>query len=191
MRSRAARSECVIAVAMGEQGDAIEFGRPAARRAVRRVATDIAGREGFDVQYPSRRAPVARTSAGERLWISLSHRDGRGAAAASRRTPVGIDLERVDRLPSERARFFLTSSEQHVFRDLPLSAIWSLKEAAWKALELSDDTPFHALELARAYGERDVLRAVVFDGIAIGARAALHAPWPGWVLAVVQLESVQ
>lgn len=116
--------------------------------------------------------------------LSVSHRDGRGAAVAEdegRR--VGIDLERDADLPTDSARYFATPAEVAEAGSLPLTTLWSLKEAAWKALGCGDHTPFAALRL-RFDAERRV-RAVELDDRSIPATAEVSNPWPGYVLTVL------
>lgn len=122
-----------------------------------------------------------------RLTLSISHVAGRGAAiAVPAPARVGIDLERAGAVRPAHARYFVTRVEQRLARRLGLTALWTLKEAAWKALDLPNATPFGALELrADAHGR---VVEVSLCGVGRPARAMLARPWPGFVLAVVWLE---
>lgn len=141
---------------------------------------------------------IARTAAGAALRArgpvaapmatSLSHRDGRGAAVlAPGGVRVGIDLERMRAVPREHERLFATAAERRAWpRGRDLSALWALKEAAWKAFRCPDDLPFTALELE--IGRAGTVSAVRIDGRAHPARSILRRPWPGWVVALVWTE---
>jgi 4'-phosphopantetheinyl transferase EntD len=136
-------------------------------------------------------ASAARAAAsaipGCRPSSSLSHRDGRGAAAVDPAgRPLGIDIERADAVAPGTERYFLSGGERHALEALGASALWSLKEAAWKALLCDDYTPFHALRLV--FDAEFRLVALELNGRTVPARAELSNPWPGYVLAVVVLE---
>lgn len=112
--------------------------------------------------------------------ISISHRDGCAVAAvAPEGTRVGVDLERMGSLDRTAARYFLTEAE----RASDVTALWSLKEAAWKALGLGRSVPFKELEL-RTGGVAGV-RAVRLGGVSIPVSASLTSPWRGYLLATV------
>ncbi len=98
---------------------------------------------------------------------------------------VGIDLERAGAVRPAQARYFLTRTERRLARRLGLTALWTLKEAAWKALGAGDATPFTALELHADRSGR--LEAVSLHGRRTRARALLARPWRGFVVAVVWL----
>lgn len=120
--------------------------------------------------------------------VSLTHRDGRGAAAvAPAGVRVGVDLERTGTVPLERERFFATVAERSAPRRPRDGAVlWSLKEAAWKAFGCERSLPFGALEL-----ELDRLgrvAAVRVEGRRHVASARVRRPWQGWVLALVWAE---
>ena len=163
--------------------------RRAARLAARRAISALAGREANVVVQrtpgaaPTVRARGRRDAALAGIALSLTHRDGRAAAAAAPAgARVGIDLERADAVRPEHARYFLTCRER-VARTLTLSELWALKEAAWKALALDGAVPFHDLELDLDGAGR--LRAVSVCGRRLPASATLATPYAGYVLATV------
>jgi phosphopantetheinyl transferase (holo-ACP synthase) len=167
--------------------------RSASRLAICRAVCGVAeeGRGTIEIRHRSRRLPSVHvhqdgSSARRAFAVSLSHRDGRIAAiAATSRSRVGVDVERCDGVDETHARLFLSASERRAAFDVPLAVLWALKEAAWKALELGDDVAFTDLRLDIDGG---VLRGVrIGQGYHRGISAIAH-PWPGFVLAVVQLE---
>lgn len=142
-----------------------EAGRVAREQALRLVANE------FDVRPP----------------LSVSHLDGLGAAIASLDAlSVGIDLVRVRSVSQLEQRYFLTSSEIQQRPPLSLSQRWALKEAAWKALRCTRETPLKAVELVHAADGR--LTGVRKFGVLHPARSLLLVPWPRYVAAVVVLE---
>jgi 4'-phosphopantetheinyl transferase EntD len=135
----------------------------------------------------AKRAVQAAGLPAARLTLCISHVAGRGAAiAVPAPARVGIDLERAGAVRPAHARYFVTRVERRLARRLGLTALWTLKEAAWKALDLPHATPFGALEL-RADARGRVVE-VSLRGVRRAARAMLARPWPGFVLAVVWLE---
>jgi 4'-phosphopantetheinyl transferase EntD len=83
------------------------------------------------------------------ISISISHCDGRAVAVvADHPARVGVDLERAGQIEYEQLRYFLSSGEWRVAERAGATLVWTLKEAAWKALNLTDATPFSALRLA-------------------------------------------
>ncbi|MEW2513912.1 enterobactin synthetase [Streptomyces sp. NPDC046870] len=113
-------------------------GRQAARRALRAVGTDCgeiprAGR--LPVFAPGRAASISH-SAG--IAVAVARRPGQNA-------PLGCDLE-LQPLPAGAARLVLREDEEGLLVDTaagpqdapwPLTALFSAKEAAWKALNLA------------------------------------------------------
>jgi 4'-phosphopantetheinyl transferase EntD len=165
--------------------------RVAARRAIRgilgaNVAIELRGRVS--------RGPAVRIrgTSGAPPVLSLSHRDGKAAAiAAPAGQRVGIDVERLVPPPMDEAhaRRFLTTREQRCAVDLPPAVLWSLKEAFWKALDLDGSVAFRELEL-------DIDRDAQVCGVYVRnewrrAAATIAAPWPGYVMAVVSVESAR
>ena len=116
--------------------------------------------------------------------LSISHRDARAVAAvAPPGVRVGIDLERAGSVPIPRVRFFLTPAERRTAAHVDPTILWSLKEAAWKALGLGRSLPFTSLELRRDAGGR--LIGVEIEGTPVPMRACLARPWRGFHLVVV------
>lgn len=154
--------------------------RLAARRAIRAL---VGPRTRIAVQRRPGRAPLARVDGREAVALSLAHRDGLAVAIAARAgSRVGVDLERLEAVPPEHARYFLTTRERRL-TNLPGVVLWAIKEAAWKALAVGDDVPLAALELD--LDARGTLRGVWLRGEWRGAVAALMSPWPGYLMAAV------
>jgi 4'-phosphopantetheinyl transferase EntD len=169
----------------------IDAERQASRIAADRAIRGIIGAAGtIEVQRRAGRAPVAhvRDDIGrrQRVSLSLTHRDGRAAAvAAPSASRIGIDLENVEAIDPARERFFLTDRERRVLSHASASELWSMKEAVWKALELSSTVGFHELELdIDANGDVGSARC---RGSRFHVHMQLTSPWPGYVLAVAQL----
>lgn len=78
--------------------------------------------------------------------VTIAHRDDVGIAAVFESSAsVGVDLERAGEISLSERRYFLSHRERDTSIDTTL--VWTLKEAAWKALGLSLRTPFTALRL--------------------------------------------
>ncbi|MFE0672972.1 enterobactin synthetase [Streptomyces sp. NPDC058867] len=101
-------------------------GRLAARRALRAVGLDCGDvpRAGRLPLFPPGRAASISHSAGVALAV---------ARAPGRDTPLGCDLELCP-LPPGAARLVLRADEEHLLREWSVTALFSAKEAAWKAL---------------------------------------------------------
>lgn len=159
-------------------------GRLAAKRA---VSAALGGKSLRRIEIGSRgdeRPRALLTTAGLRrpvhVALSLAHSGGRAVAAVTRGVRVGVDIERVRRIPAEHARFFLTASERR--SGLSELVCWTVKEAAWKALGLTRADPFMALELIWNGAE---LAAVRCAEVKRKARAVVTHSWSGFVIAVV------
>jgi phosphopantetheinyl transferase len=103
--------------------------------------------------------------------VSIAHRDGIALAAASQHgVRIGVDIDR-DGMARDFARYFAAPRETEALDVIGASALWVLKEAAWKALGLGDAVPFTALTMcfSRATG----LSGVLLDEVFIPARAQL------------------
>jgi 4'-phosphopantetheinyl transferase EntD len=126
----------------------------AGRQAAKHAIAAHCGVPGTDVRLVQQigAAPAVRLRVDDvrpsPLSLSISHHRGRGlAAVADSPTRIGVDLERVGEIEPEHHRYFLAPSEHAVAeRDGP-TLVWTLKEAAWKALSLTSATPFSALRL--------------------------------------------
>ena len=115
--------------------------------------------------------------------VSLAHRDGRAAAvAAARGTPIGVDVERAGAVAPEHVRYFAGPAEAEAGPRDP-TALWALKEAAWKALRLGPSCPLRALGLE--FDAAGQVCAVVVRERRLRARAVLARPWPEHVVAVL------
>jgi 4'-phosphopantetheinyl transferase EntD len=155
--------------------------RLAARRAIRAL---VGPHASIVVERQPGRPPLARVGDHQPVALSLAHRDGLAVAiAAHAGCRIGIDLERLDAVAPEHARYFLTARERRTSHLLPCTVLWVIKEAAWKALALGDDVPLAALELD--VDGRGRLRAVWLRGERRAAGATLTSPWPGYVMAAV------
>jgi 4'-phosphopantetheinyl transferase EntD len=164
--------------------------RVAAQRAIRGIVGDGGT---IEVHRRPHRAPVAQLlhdSSRRSIALSLTHSDGRAAAiAAPAGSRIGIDLEHVEAIDPARERFFLTERERRSVGRIATAVLWTLKEAAWKALRLGSSVGFHELELSIL--ESGEVRHVHFRGQSWRAVTTLSSPWPGYVLATMQLGSGQ
>jgi 4'-phosphopantetheinyl transferase EntD len=164
--------------------------RVAARRAIRGI---VGGNGTIELLARASRAPAVRIRGNGRCAppvLSLSHRDGKAAAiAAPAGERVGIDVERLAPLDAAHARRFLTTREQKCEISLPLAMLWSLKEAFWKALGLNGSVAFRELELDIDRDGR--VRGIYFRNEWRRAAGTIAAPWPGYVMAVVSVESAR
>lgn len=116
--------------------------------------------------------------------LSIAHSaDHAVAAVAPRSSRVGVDLERCGSVKTRQLRYFLTPAERRGGRRHSPTALWVLKEAAWKALGCNGGTPFTSVTLH--FDARGRVSTVGRDGQMIGVRTALLRPWPGFVCAVV------
>jgi phosphopantetheinyl transferase (holo-ACP synthase) len=180
----AERRDCA-ALATAERRAEWRAGRFAAKRAVA-LATGVRDLHAIELRARHRAAPEVRVPGLPAAPVSLSitHAAGRAAAVAVRGTAgIGIDLEFGERVPPGYARYFLKPSERAVAGWLGVTALWVIKEAAWKALRLSDAAPFAALEVH--IGRDGKLRALSVSGERRPAWGGLSYPWPGALLAVV------
>jgi 4'-phosphopantetheinyl transferase EntD len=161
--------------------------RLAARRAIRAL---VGPRASVVVERRPGRPPLARVGDHQTVALSLAHRDGLAVAiAAHAGCRIGIDLERLDAVAPEHARYFLTARERLASRLLPFTVLWAMKEATWKALALGDDVPLAALELD--IDGRGTLRGVWLRGERRPAVATLMSPWPEYFMAAVWVGDAQ
>ena len=116
--------------------------------------------------------------------LSISHRQGRAVAVvAPPGMRVGVDLERIGAVQAPSLRHFLTSSERRRAWGTDATVLWSLKEAAWKALALGRSLPLKALELA--FDDEGKLHGVRVRGVFLPMHARMSSPWPGFHMAIV------
>ncbi|MEV7074311.1 enterobactin synthetase [Streptomyces sp. NPDC093990] len=124
-------AEAAAAASMPEQRR-LEFlaGRRAARRALRAVGLDCGEipRSGRLPVFPPGRAASISHSAG--IAVAVAHRAGG-------RLPLGCDLE-LRPLPRAAARLVLRADEEPLLAVWSVTALFSAKEAAWKALALAE-----------------------------------------------------
>jgi 4'-phosphopantetheinyl transferase EntD len=165
----------------------------AGRLAAKRAVADVVGcRSSRRIEVCSRADGSPRPSLLDRrgrgretrIQLSISHRDGRAAAAAAPAgVRVGIDLERATAVPLHLAAYFLTRSERALATACDPTLLWSFKEAAWKALGLGGSVPFKALELR--CGDAGELLGVRVRGELLPMHARTGTPWPGYHVVVV------
>lgn len=116
--------------------------------------------------------------------LSISHRDARGVAVvAPAGVRVGVDLERIGSVPMAMVRYFLTPTEQRMTTSVDPTILWSLKEAAWKALGLGRSVPFRSVELCADDAGR--LLGVRVHGSFVPMHTRLSRPWPEFHMTTV------
>ena len=199
---RAAIGTEILTAAERSEYDALRYdirrgdwlaGRCAAKRAVARrrgasihrlcLVTQIAGAPTCSLLAHGSWTPLAVT-------LSIGHCEGIAIAAASDlTTPIGVDVERKGTIAPPESRLFLGPNER-ALRRLDATLAWVLKEAAWKALRLTPELPFAALELDVTDDDR-LLRGVRIDSDWHPARAyVVRLPrLLAMVAAVVTLEA--
>ena len=169
-----------------------ETDRTAGRAAAKSAVGDLFDASPGDVrlEHRSGAAPLVRLrdersrTARPRVGLSISHRDGRAVAVATRRRlSLGVDLERENSVDPSHARYFLSATELDRPTVHSSTALWVLKEAAWKALRCGRNLPFASLQVLFDAAGR--VHAVALHGIRRRAVAKLWHPWPGWLAAVV------
>jgi len=174
----------VLALASGQ--DAGDGARVAARVAV----ACAAGRPlaSIGIQHRDGEAPVISFPGGPAPFrVSVSHRgDHAAAAAVSAQLRIGVDLEPAGAVRPASARHFLDSQEERDGRrGHDLTSLWTLKEAAWKALLLEAATPFHALRLRFGADGALCRLEIPSRGRAYRAHAVVCEAFAGIRLAVV------
>ncbi len=116
-------------------------GRIAARRAAASWLSERGGAGSPLIDYNADGRPQIATADGTDLFLSISHKDGIGAAAVADR-PIGIDLERFSavRDPSLFVGNAFSAQEEHLLESTGwagsdhVAIAWSAKEAAAKAI---------------------------------------------------------
>lgn len=149
----------------------------------------VSGAGEPDAVVGSAAARAAAEAFGAGPALSISHRDGRAAAAAAvTGMRVGVDLERTGSVPRARERYFLTRRERRSRGRPEAAVLWALKEAAWKAFRCEATLPFTELELELT--DHGDVRAVRVRGARYAARSEVRRVWGEYVLAVVWAEAV-
>lgn len=178
----------------GLEHDALRRDRIAGRRAARKAVARHCSVSSDDVRVVSRpgAGPLALVQNDDASWrelpisISVSHHDGCGlAAVADSPARVGVDLARLGEIQPEHQRYFLAPSEWSVAERIGATAVWALKEAAWKALSISPDTPFSSLEVV--LDSDDKLCGLRLDGRWISATGRTWRFSRGFIAAVVRV----
>lgn len=151
---------------------------------------DVRRRDWLAGRRAVRRAVAAHASpSAARNTVSISHCDGLGlAAVADHPTRIGVDLERDGQIDDEHRRYFLAPAEWLAADRVGATLVWALKEAAWKALSLTDETPFSALRLA--IDDDAELRGLWLHDAWIPAKARIWRLPDDYVAAVVFVGAV-
>lgn len=103
--------------------------------------------------------------------VSIAHRDGVGiAAAADRGALIGVDIERVGDIAPTDHRYFIAPRECAFVARFGATLLWVLKEAVWKALNLTLSTSFASVQLDFD-AESDDLQGVWFESTRLAANA--------------------
>ena len=167
-------------------------GRMAARRAVSAWLAQSSDHSEFDPQigYDAEGRPVLVDETAESVFLSVSHKDGIGAAVASDR-PIGIDLERLSAVRDPRllTQTAFSPQEQELLAEVGwgesalIAIAWSAKEAAAKSFgrqllgrETSlaitfIDTDQKMIRLAQAEGEVEAFYELDGDYVCVVAAA--------------------
>ncbi|WP_394428828.1 4'-phosphopantetheinyl transferase superfamily protein [Streptomyces sp. SGAir0957] len=148
-------------------------GRLAARRALRSVGLDCGEipRAGRLPLFPPGRAASISHSAGVAVAV---------ARAPGRDTPLGCDVE-LRPLPDGAARLVLRADEEALLRGgaWSVTALFSAKEAAWKALLRSGDAGARGLRDLRAEPCGDALRVALRTAPARAVHVRVAPVGPG------------
>ena len=167
-------------------------GRMAARRAVSAWMGGSGDHAEFDPQfgYDAAGRPVLIGETAEPIFLSVSHKDGIGAAVAADR-PIGIDLERLTAVRDPRLLMQTAFSpvEQELLLDAGwgesslIAIAWSAKEAAAKSIGrkllghetsmaiTSIDTEQRTIRLAHAQAQMDAFYELDGDYVCVVAAA--------------------
>ncbi len=155
------------------------------------LSHDVRRRDWLAGRRAAKRAIAAHaTSSVGPTSVSISHCDGLGLAAiADHPVRIGVDLERDGQIAREHRRYFLAPAEWTIADRVGATLVWALKEAAWKALALTDATPFTALRLAVDHNAE--LRGFWLNGDWIPATARTWRLSEEYVAAVVFIGAVR
>ena len=162
----------------------------AGRMAARRAVVGWLGGDDHEIGYDEAGRPVLVNGSAGLAFLSISHKDGIGAAAVADR-PIGIDLERLAsvRDPALFAETAFSAEEGALLADLGwadtdmIAVAWSAKEAAAKALgfallgnELAFaitgiDAEHETIHVAHAGGTIEAIYALDGDYVCVVAAA--------------------
>ncbi len=169
-------------------------GRIAAKRAAAAV-TGIQELDRFELQPVPGAAPIVTVRDGSGgasvvpMVLSLSHRDGRAVAAASMAPGgLGVDLEHANAVRGAHVRYFLAANERQALKKRTPAELWTLKEAAWKAVQCGNTASFTELELG--FDGAGAVETIAFRGQLRSAQATLFHLWLGYAVAVVWVPEV-
>jgi phosphopantetheinyl transferase len=130
--------------------------------------------------------PVIPLVAGQPYFCSVSH-DDRFAVAVAGKRPLGVDVAKISPRPHRCRRIFMKPSEQALIAPKSISdqeaalRIWSVKEAAAKALDLSLADAWEQIKVLTL--EEKISRFKHVDG---AAASALHATFQGHLFTLIQ-----
>ena len=164
------------------------LGRMAARRAVAGWLGADGHEASREIAYDGAGRPMLANGLADRVFLSISHKDGIGAAAVADR-PIGIDLELLSavRDPSLFAQTAFSAEEGALLAEIGwadnamVAVAWSAKEAAAKALGvplLGNEAAFvitdvddahETICVAHAGGEIDAVWALDGDFVCVVA----------------------
>ena len=143
-------------IAAGDEAGFADPSEPLARRRASGAAR-FAARAGLAALGGDASAPLPRSPGRYPLWPkgfvgSLAHDDAMAVAVVARSTEiagVGVDIEPAEPLPSDVADFILQPSERRYAAHEPMlgRAIFSAKEAVYKAINPFDGTPLEYVDI--------------------------------------------
>jgi phosphopantetheinyl transferase len=166
-------------------------GRIAARRAVSAWLGGNGHAATAEIGYDDAGRPILASPTDAPVFLSVSHKDGIGAAAAADR-PIGIDLERLTAIrdPQLLMDTAFSADEGAILSDLgwaetgEIAIAWSAKEAAAKSMGrtlLGDETAWAithvdpqqgSIRLAHTLGDVDAFYALDGDYVCVVATSA-------------------
>ena len=116
--------------------------------------------------------------------LSISHRRGFAMSlVAPAGVRVGVDLEQSGSIPLHAVRDLLTPAEREMAMRVDPAVLWSLKQAAWKALGLGRSVAFRALELCTDGPGR--LLGIRVDDVFLPMHTRMTRPFPGFHAAAI------
>ena len=123
-------------------------------------------------------APIIRWPGGHTPSVSISHTRHYAASAVAVAGQVGVDIERVEPRPLDQVRFFVSPEELPLLDsflgggETALTGLWTLKEAALKAIRVGLRIPPTAVTVD--VGADAAIRIGIADG-------GTHRVARGWV----------